>query len=74
VKISEKPLLEVLYDNFLKQAQFNTVVPSQEENGPGGRFEPTTSAAFLRFAYLSKKQLKKKSCPNLTRSTLRYWS
>jgi len=22
----EKPLLEVLFDNFLKQAQFNTVV------------------------------------------------
>jgi len=26
VKIMEKPLLEVLFDNFLKQAQFNTVV------------------------------------------------
>jgi hypothetical protein len=41
---------------------------------PGQGFEPTTSAAFLRLAYLSKQQLKKKSCSNPTRSTLKYWS
>jgi hypothetical protein len=29
-------LLEVLFDNFLKQAQFNTVVYQYKRNGPGG--------------------------------------
>jgi hypothetical protein len=44
VKISEKPLLEVLSDNFLKHAQINTAVVQQEEMDRVVGFEPTTSA------------------------------
>jgi hypothetical protein len=43
VKFVEKPLLEVLFDNFLEQAQINTVFPTQEEMDRVG-VEPTTSA------------------------------
>ena len=37
-------ILQVLSDNFLKQAQTNTVVVQQEKVDRVGLFEPTTSA------------------------------
>ena len=48
----EKPLLEVLFDNFLKQAQFNTVVV-QQEKVDRVRFEPTTSAMPTHIFYVA---------------------
>jgi hypothetical protein len=56
VKIIEKPLLEVLFDNHLKQTQFNVIVSSHKEMDRVG-FEPTTSAqqfSTMRAAVLSK--------------------
>ena len=49
MKITEKPLLEVLFDNLLKQAQNNTVFPSQKDMDRVG-FEPTTSAYDYRLS------------------------
>jgi hypothetical protein len=59
VKIIEKPLLEVLSDNNLKQAQSNAVVVQQEEMDWVG-FEPTTSAMPTNF-YLKGQLWKDKS-------------
>jgi hypothetical protein len=35
-KLLKKTLLEVLFDNFLKQAQNNAIFHQIDKNGPGG--------------------------------------
>ena len=46
---SNKSLLGFLPYNFLKQAQFNAVIPSKEEMDRV-EFEPTISAILLRYS------------------------
>jgi hypothetical protein len=66
-------LLLNLSDNYLRQAQFNAVVPSQKEMDRVG-VEPTTSAFCVKAALylLSRRDSfgRRTYCSNPTRSTV----